>query len=129
MIKVNEGGALESIIPFDAPKHPRLPYNRFPKSGKAGLVTTAGRVVWISGKYLYKYHKKGLAAALFAGGATSILTSQPKSKRGQNTFNQTYNRFRGSSSRSRQFGKSNCKRCCSTRHNICACRCRNRRKR
>ncbi len=111
-IMVNEGSILESVIPFDSPKHPRLPYNRFPKAGKAGLVTTVGRVAWISGKYLYKYHKKGLAAALFVGGATSLFTGTRNGSRAPNNkFYKTHRRY----SRSAYGRRSKRKRCCKCR--------------
>ncbi len=116
-IMVNEGNALEAIIPFDSPKHPRLPANRFPKAGKAGLVVQAGRVIWITGKYLYKYRKKWLAfgGTLASGGL--YLTrpngngAVPKRKPTRDKFNKAYPRYRGGSQRSYRFDKHVCKRC------------------
>ncbi len=104
---------LESLIPFDNPKHPRLPGNRFPKSGKAGLVVTAGRIVYITGKYLYKYHRKalfasvGLSAGLFTG--DTILKRAPVRKRSpsDSSFNQAYSRY----GRRTRYGNSRDHRC------------------
>ncbi len=88
--------ALESIIPFDNPKHPRLPGNKFPKGGKAGLVVQAGRVAWITGKYLYKYHKKAMLASI--GLSTGLFLSQSNIERAT----QSPSKFQVSQTRSRR---------------------------
>ncbi len=109
----NEGNALESIIPFDNPKHPRLPANRFPKVGKAGIVVTAGRVAWITGKYLYKYHRKALFASV--GLSAGLFVSRPNENGAKvplrkipNKFNQTYSGRRGRFKRRSKFHKRYC---------------------
>ncbi len=108
---VNEGSAIESIIPFDSPKHPRLPYNCFPKGGRAGAVETAARVAWITGKYLYKYHRKVLAGALFIGGATSLFQgTRDTSRAPNNKFNKTRGRFRRRTLRRRKVCKCHMQR-------------------
>ncbi len=114
----NEQSVLESIIPLDHPKHPRLPYNRFPKSGKAGLVVTAGRVVYITGKYLYKYHRKalfasvGLSAGLFTG--DTILKRAPIRKRSPSntTFSQAHLGYRGRTRYEHSRDHRCCNHCC-----------------
>ncbi len=103
--------ALESIIPFDTPKHPRLPANRFPKGGKAGTIVQAGRVAWITGKYLYKYRKKWLAMGLALSVSTSLYKQDASVPSGNvpNKFHKTYpGRGRGFSQRSK-FNKHFCK--------------------
>ncbi len=107
---VNEGGALESIIPFDAPKHPRLPYNQFPKGGRTGALTKALQVAWISGKYLYKYRKKWLAVGLALSVSASTLFQNPNApKNVPNKFNQTRNRRGRNGYRGRVKQGYNCK--------------------
>ncbi len=81
-LMVNEGNAIEAIIPFDSPKHPRLPANRFPGGGRAGALTQAARVAWISGKYLYKYHKKWLASGFGLALSTSLFARSPQNGHG-----------------------------------------------
>ncbi len=115
--------ALQSIIPFDNPKHPRLPSNRFPAAGRTGTIYKAAQVAWITGKYLYKFRKKWLVGglALSVGGSTlfnrdgKIPTQSPAPK-----FNKTRNRFGGrtnyDSKYKRHRRRCDCTRCNSKPH-------------
>ncbi len=88
--------ALIDIIPFDNPKHPRLPSNTFPKGGRAGALTQAARLAWITGKYVYKHHKRWLAGGLALSVSSSVLfnrNGQNVPTRKSNPFGKTYNRF------------------------------------
>ncbi len=104
--------ALSSIIPFDNPKHPRLPSNRFPSGGRAGGLTKVAQVAWITGKYLYKYRKKWLAGGLaLSVGASTLFQNNAiqKPSRSNNQFNKTYNR-RGGRFNKRKVSNCSCKR-------------------
>ncbi len=119
-LMVNEGNAIESIIPFDNPKHPKLPSNRFPSSGKAGVVMQAARVAWITGKYLYKFRKKWLAAGM-ALSTTSLFQGKPSENGGtvqQVTSSGKFSKTHPGQFRSAKRGrvKQQCPcRCCSKR--------------
>ncbi len=96
--------ALMDIIPFDVPKHPRLPANRFPKGGRAGTLTQVARTAWITGKYLYKYRKKWLAGGLALSVSASTLFQNAQKDipvRNPNTFPQARYRLGGSTFRSK----------------------------
>ncbi len=105
-IVTSSSDALIDIIPFDNPKHPRLPSNRFPSGGRAGALTQAARVAWITGKYLYKYRKKWIAGGLalsMTGAALFNRDAVPKGKPTgyPNTFRQTHYRQRRGAKRRR----------------------------
>ncbi len=112
-LAISDVDVIESLIPFDNPKHPRLPANRFPSSGRAGTIVQGARVAWITGKYLYKFRKKWLAMglALSVGGST-LFQRDAKIPPGSipNKFNKTYNRYRRGSNKYQR------------KHSYCRCR-------
>ncbi len=110
-LAVSTSDPLLDVIPFDAPKHPRLPFNRFPKGGRAGALTQAARVAWITGKYLYKYRKKWLAGGL----ALSMSSAALFNRDGQVPIRyaprkpyQARSGFQRSTYRGRKFRKHSC---------------------
>ncbi len=111
-LMISTSDPLLDVIPFDVPKHPRLPANRFPKSGKAGTIVQGARVAWITGKYLYKFRKKWLAMglALSVGGSTLFQDGKVPKSTPTGKFNKTYSRYNGRSNFNK-FNRSHRCRC------------------